>query len=317
MRNKFCFLPSVIVFALALAACGVKVSPNAISAKIEEQKNLLGIVGGQRAQENDEISKHVVLITIEQPLADNNVKVQVGTGVIISNRFIVTAAHVFENMKIKSGPQDSGRTAYLNFGLARKAGSRQEFFARDFINKSAVDLSDPNYLDRPGASDYVFIRIPNGLPPGYSKMAVMTDKNDLEHGKRIKTAGYGETNNGVSDLTLRTLDLTVGSTDSNHPMMPVGRIVNSFGLNYFLESITVGSHRTGDGDSGGPVYYESQEGGRSHLVLAGIHSSAQFFDSYSTCSSHDSDSCKVANYNLRADAFLDEAIRIAKSLSQQ
>jgi V8-like Glu-specific endopeptidase len=298
MRNKFCFLPSVIVFALALAACGVKVSPNAISAKIEEQKNLLGIVGGQRAQENDEISKHVVLITIEQPLADNNVKVQVGTGVIISNRFIVTAAHVFENMKIKSGPQDSGRTAYLNFGLARKAGSRQEFFARDFINKSAVDLSDPNYLDRPGASDYVFIRIPNGLPPGYSKMAVMTDKNDLEHGKRIKTAGYGETNNGVS-------------------MMPVGRIVNSFGLNYFLESITVGSHRTGDGDSGGPVYYESQEGGRSHLVLAGIHSSAQFFDSYSTCSSHDSDSCKVANYNLRADAFLDEAIRIAKSLSQQ
>jgi hypothetical protein len=131
-------------------------------------------------------------------------------------------------------------------------------------------------------------------------MELINDKKFIKNGDKIKVAGYGLTSNDVNDFTLRTLDMDVSSTDSNQSRMPVSKILNSSARNYFLESITNGSHRPSSGDSGGPVYYEFREDGQVKFELAAIHTNAQYFNPNSSCRVEDSESCQLADYGLQS-----------------
>ncbi len=309
-----------LAWALLLVAisssCGLKVSYNAISTKIEDQQKLLGVVGGTEANANDEISKHVVSIIIEEPRADGGMLKHSGTGVIISNHFIITAAHIFRNLKIKTGPQSSGMTAYMNFGLSPRTSIRQDFYARDFLNRTANEVSDPAYLDDPTHSDYVLIRLSNGVPAGFSKMGVINELNFIKAGDQVKLAGFGKTNGEVFDYTLRILDVTITATDvSKATRLPIG-VTSQSDQAYFLEIASLGSHRLAPGDSGGPIFYERVVDGRTEIALAGIQTQiAKYNTAQSNCSNIESDACLYANYGLRFEAFHDEAFRTGHALA--
>lgn len=316
MRNKFVFFSSIVALTCVISGCGVNVSRNAISEELQDSRKILGVIGGTEAQSSDDISRHVVLIRIEERLPNNQTEITSATGVIISNRFIVTAAHTFANIKIKSGSQEAGPKAYMSFGIEPGSSLKQEFFASDFLNKSAAELSDPAYLMNPNNMDYVFIRIPSGIPQGFSKIGLIGNKNDINVGDKIKLAGYGQTNNQVWDYKLRTLNLNVSATDVNAAVLTPVPNLNANARTYFLEMATTGSQRASHGDSGGPLYYEIHENGKTQLALAGIHTNHKAYNSTtSNCRQQESELCKVADYGLRVDAFFEDSLKTARLLA--
>ena len=105
MKNKFIVTVSSILTGLAFLSCSPQVSPN---ASTQDQGILQSVIGGlTEAQAHDagstEVSKfeaiaqHMAMVMVESTDENGNTHpVEMGSAVIVSDRFIITSAHIFE-----------------------------------------------------------------------------------------------------------------------------------------------------------------------------------------------------------------------------
>ena len=306
MTNKFCKFLGFVALAVNFSSC--------TSQNVDSQNRglLQGIIGGKTdAQTNgsvekkqfNAISKHVAMIALEEISPSGRKVVEKASAVILNDNFVVTSAHIFEGFKF-----DSSHQGVIFFGASGdwQKRQRQEFSKNDILNRNADELTRKGWSLDQGNKDYVFIRIKNGLPSGFSKIAMMNDYEFFKNNKNYRFAGFGRSENGVDDSLMRTLDLTLSRYNSNQASDKFSPIPNILGVedrNYFLEFYGDARASISLGDSGGAVYFEgTDEQGAPMAFLAGIITGYQSYGQL------------VADYCLRVDAFYNDAIATSRRI---
>ncbi len=313
---------SIFVLAKFLLSCAPNQTLNALAQK---EGLLTAISGGRTSIENqqsgsldkkrfDSIAKHTVLVTIQDK--SENV-VEISSGVILNESFIVTSAHLFEKYKL-----DGDYSGTIYFGSSGNFSDRaqQKFSKNEFLLPKPDQIDNisntPNWSMLPGNKDFVFIRLNQGLPKGFEKIIMINDNSFFKAGDSYHAAGFGYSENDRFDYQLRNVDIILSRSNTKQPSK-FKEISSSLGvedLNYFLEFSATAAATVLHGDSGGPIYYEYTDGnGKIVCYLAGIITAHQ--EPSLNCK-NDPSSCSIADYALRVDAFYNDAISVATRIVQ-
>ena len=314
-----------ILLACEMISCTPTNTPNAqklnpglaqgiIGGKTEIQSRQSGLLEKKRF---DAISNRMVMVMLEEVNPNGNTVLMTASGVILSESFIITSAHIFKGFKF-----DTSHIGVLFFGASGtwQDRPRMEFSKSDILNKTSREVDEmatPDWAKQAGHKDYVLIRINDGLPAGFQNIRMINDIGFFKQGDPYRVAGFGQSEAVKLDYQLRTLDLTLSRSNLNQVSSKFPFPIN-LGVEtekFFLELNANAANTWRGGDSGGAVYYEhTNASGNIEVYLAGIITSHYDYGSSADCANHLS-SCAVAGYALRADAFYDDAMATARRIA--
>lgn len=257
-------------------------------------------------------------VSVEEPVAGNTVLIaclgKIGaaervlftsSGVIVNKNFILTAAHTFFYCQHPVSGRSARKVRWeMRFGIDGKEAAPVivPFSRADLLNRQAGRFRQLLAVKHPRFRDYVFIRIPGGVPPHFSPMKFHADPTRIPLGEPVFVSGYGIVGKNRNDLRLRTAQLNLTSTQSTHPgIMPLAPSTNRYDRRFYLDAYSASQHPC-FGDSGAPIYVLEN----GNALLIGIQTQIQ---SNLTGRGY----CDAPVIGLRADGYADEMNVIEKS----
>lgn len=199
-----------------------------------------GILGGNEVEEADPLAKKVVMLLMKTPGGSS-----VCTGSPISDHIILTAAHCVND------------ATEVRVAFKTNAFCDTGFKISNSTTKVAKVLVHPGYRDDVFAeNDLALVKLENPLPSDY-QISRLYDDDELLTRNAILT-GYGKT------------------TEADSSLVQLRTVKKELGENAFLNKSDMAKlffNQTDDrgicnGDSGGPVFFETGKG----LTLAGVNS---------------------------------------------
>ena len=227
------------------------------------------------------------------------------SGVITGDRFILTAAHTFSYCQrpvYGRVPRDLRWEMRFGTGANDAAPISVRFSQNDLLNRQTDASRALLLLKDPAFRDYVFIRVPGGLPHNFAPMALHPDPASIPLGAPVFISGYGIVGKGLNDLKLRTAQLNLTSMQSATPgIAPLAPSTNPYDRRFYLDAYSASEHPC-FGDSGAPIYV--MEHGKPLLI--GIQTQIQTNLSGRAY-------CDAPVIGLRGDGYIDEMQQIEQS----
>lgn len=215
-----------------------------------------GIIGGTLSAGTEDYAKHTVI------LYDTSIGA-LCTASILSESILVTAAHCV-----------SSEANALKVAFGTNMNSK-DIVVRDVVAYETSPVWAFRQNQEFNTGDIALVRFTGGLPPGYSKINLLTDASKLTNDMDVMLAGYG------ASKVARVQDPKSGAMTSDHQEAGVLRSVTTtmknatYSKSEFLVEASKGKSAC-HGDSGGPAYVtvDIEEGGRvrKETVLTGVTS---------------------------------------------
>lgn len=182
------------------------------------------------------------------------------SSVILSDRFLLTAAHCVEQYR----NYHTGDIIAV-FGNVSDEGRAQRAIAPIKVQGIAIHQSyqkilDRNKLEKVAANDLALLYLETPVPSPFRAVEIVNQHQNVSEYTNIVLSGYGVTGGLISDDSgvLRAVDVTKKFESSNTktieligPKLQGNRIEENEGGGYVYKESTGGSCK---GDSGGPAY---------------------------------------------------------------
>lgn len=210
-----------LVLSLLLSACAENNFSNNVATESDA-----AIVGGDKVSSSDPIAARTVFLR-------DTAKKQSCSGIIISSRLILTAAHCV----FKAKPSD----IEVRFGLT----------GRDTVKTAKQIAVHDHYVQLTllkNMNDVALIQLPSAIPSNYRIASILEDFSILKPGTTVTTAGYGYSNArweiGVG--TLRKTNLRIAAEPFSETTVAIDQLNTDTGVCH--------------GDSGGPALVQTNQG---------------------------------------------------------
>lgn len=266
------------------------------------------VINGRPVATDEPVAGNTVLIACIGKVGKTSAAERVlftSSGVIANDRFILTAAHTFSYcQRPVAGRLPRELRWEMRFGIDTKdtAPISVRFSLNDLLNRQTDESKALLLLKNPAFRDYVFIRIPGGLPHHFAPMALHPDPASIPLGEPIFISGYGIVGKDQNDFKLRTARLNLTSMQSTTPgIAPLAPSTNPYDRRFYLDAYSASEHPC-FGDSGAPIYVV--EHGKALLI--GIQTQIQ---TNLTGRAY----CDAPVIGLRGDGYIDEFHLIEQS----
>lgn len=233
---------ALLAMSATMVSCNVSSPTAEVTGKqcIQRPNSLAGILGGDIVQDIDPLAKKVVMLLMETPEGSS-----VCTGSPISDRIILTAAHCVNDATKVRVAFKTNAFCDTGFTIEKSTVLAEKFLVHEGYREDVM-----------AANDLALVKLSQPLPFDYQISRLYND-DDLANTSAIMT-GYGKTSEAESSLVqLRTVKKQLGQSAF------LSRQDNS--KLYFDQTDARGIC---NGDSGGPVFFETDKG----LALAGVNS---------------------------------------------